>query len=135
MPAKPRVLEQVLDAYREGDLDECIRLVRTLVEAAPQATAPRQLLAALFASTGNGRLALAQYRRLLPQAADRGEVIRSIAFQKQIDVYERPDALAPGRWHVLQKQLREKGLPFLSEAPGSSGKPWTESQLLALPRA
>lgn len=135
MPTKPRVLEQVLDAHREGDLDECIRLVRTLVEAAPQATAPRQLLAALFASTGNGRLALAQYRRLLPQAAERGEVIRSIAFQKQIDVYDRPDALAPGRWHVLQKQLRERGLPFLSEAPGSSGRPWTETQLLALPRA
>jgi PilZ domain-containing protein len=135
VPTKPRVLEQVLDAYREGDLDECIRLVRTLVEAAPQATAPRQLLAALFASTGNGRLALAQYRRLLPQSAERGEVIRSIAFQKQIDVYERPDALAPGRWHVLQKQLRERGLPFLSEAPGSSGRPWTETQLLALPRA
>ncbi len=135
MPSKPRVLELVLDAYREGDLDECVRLVRTLVEAAPQATAPRQLLAALFASTGNGRLALVQYRRLLPQSADRGEVIRSIAFQKQIDVFERPGALAPGRWHVLQKQLREKGLPFLSEAPGSSGRPWTESQLLALPRA
>lgn len=135
MATKPRVLEQVLEAYREGDLDECIRLVRTLVEAAPQATAPRQLLAALFASTGNGRLALAQYRRLLPQAAERGEVIRSIAFQKQIDVFDRPDALAPGRWHVLQKQLRERGLPFLSEAPGSSGRPWTETQLLALPRA
>lgn len=135
MPSKPRLLEQVLDAYREGDLDECIRLVRTLVEAAPQATAPRQLLAALFASTHNGRLALAHYRRLLPQSVTRGEVIRAIAFQKQIDVYEHAGALAPGRWHALQKQLREKGLPFLSEAPGASGRPWTEAQLLALPRA
>jgi hypothetical protein len=71
----------VLDAYREGDLDESIRLVRTLVEAAPQATAPRQLLASLFASTSNGRQALAHYRRLLPQAVARGEVIRSVAFQ------------------------------------------------------
>jgi len=132
---KPRVLEQVLDAFRERDLDECIRLVRTLVEAAPQATAPRQLLAALFASTGNGRQALAHYRRLLPQAAARGEVIRAIAFQKQIDVYSPADSLAPGRWGALQKQLRERGLPFLSEAPGSHGKPWTEAQLLALPRA
>ena len=135
MPAKPRVLEMVLDAYREGDLDESIRLVRTLVEAAPQATAPRQLLAALFASNGNGRQALAHYRRLLPQAVSRGEVIRSVAFQKQIDVYEQPDALAPGRWLTLQKQLREHGLPFLAEAPGGAGRPWTEAQLLALPRA
>ncbi|MGH7731031.1 MAG: PilZ domain-containing protein [Candidatus Eiseniibacteriota bacterium] len=135
MPPKPRVLEQVLDAYREGDLDECIRLVRTLVEAAPQATAPRQLLAALFASTGNGRQALAHYRRLLPLAVARGEVIRSIAFQKQIDVYEQPEGLAPGRWPTLQRQLREKGLPFIGEAPGGAGRPWTESQLLALPRA
>ena len=135
MPAKPRVLEMVLDAYREGDLDESIRLVRTLVEAAPQATAPRQLLAALFASSGNGRQALAHYRRLLPQAVARGEVIRSVAFQKQIDVYEQADALAPGRWLTLQKQLREHGLPFLAEAPGNAGRPWTEAQLLALPRA
>ena len=135
MPVKPRVLEQVLEAYREGDLDECIRLVRTLVEAAPQATAPRQLLAALFAATGNGRLALAHYRRLLPDAIMRGEVIRSIAFQKQIDVYAPPETLAPGRWMVLQKQLRERGLPFLTEAPGAIGRPWNEGQLLALPRA
>jgi len=135
MPAKPRVLEMVLDAYREGDLDESIRLVRTLVEAAPQATAPRQLLAALFASTSNGRQALAHYRRLLPQAVARGEVIRSIAFQKQIDLYEHSDALLPGRWLTLQKQLRERGLPFLVEAPSNAGRPWTEAQLLALPRA
>jgi len=135
VPAKPRVLEQVLDAYREGDLDESIRLVRTLVEAAPQATAPRQLLAALFASNSNGRQALAHYRRLLPQAVARGEVIRSVAFQKQIDLYEKPDALAPGRWLTLQRQLRERGLPFLAEAPGNVGRPWTEAQLLALPRA
>jgi len=135
MPAKPRVLEMVLDAYREGDLDESIRLVRTLVEAAPQATAPRQLLAALFASTSNGRQALAHYRRLLPQAVARGEVIRSIAFQKQIDLYEHSDALLPGRWLTLQKQLRERGLSFLVEAPSNAGRPWTEAQLLALPRA
>jgi PilZ domain-containing protein len=134
VPVKPRVLELVLDAYREGDLDECIRLVRTLVEAAPQAIAPRQLLAALFSSTRNGRLALAQYRRLLPQAVARAEVIRSIAFQKQIDVYEQSEMLAPGRWHALQKQLRERGLPFMAEAPGNVGRPWTEAQLLALPR-
>ena len=134
MPSKPRLLELVLDAYREGDLHECIRLVRTLVEAAPQATAPRQLLAALFASTGNGRQALAHYRRLLPQAVTRGEVIRAIAFQKQIDVYEQHDALAPGRWLALQKQLRERGLPFLLETPGIH-RPWDETQLLGLPRA
>src|SRR5262245_66532191 len=102
VPTKPRVLEQVLDAYREGDLDECIRLVRTLVEAAPQATAPRQLLAALFATTGNGRQALAHYRRLLPQAITRGEVIREIAFQKQIDVYGDHTRLEPGRSLELQ---------------------------------
>lgn len=135
MPSKPRLLEQVLDAYREGDLHECIHLVRTLVEAAPQATAPRQLLAALFVSTGNGRQALAHYRRLLPQAVARGEVIRTIAFQKQIDVLDQHDSLEPGRWLALQKQLRERGLPFVPEAPGAGERPWDEGQLLALPRA
>jgi hypothetical protein len=134
VPSKPRLLELVLDAYREGDLHECVRLVRTLVEAAPQATAPRQLLAALFASTGNGRQALAHYRRLLPQAVSRGDVIRAIAFQKQIDVFEEHEALAPGRWLALQKQLRERGLPFLPETPGIH-RPWDETQLLGLPRA
>jgi len=135
VPSKPRLLELVLDAYREGDLHECIRLVRTLVEAAPQATAPRQLLASLFAATGNGRQALAHYRRLLPQAVTRGEVIRAIAFQKQIDVHEEHEALAPGRWLDLQKQLRERGLPFVQVAPGGVGRPWDEAQLVGLPRA
>jgi len=125
----------VLDAYREGDLHECIRLVRTLVEAAPQATAPRQLLAALFAAIGNGRQALAHYRRLLPQAVSRGEVIRAIAFQKQIDVYEEHERLEPGRWLALQKQLRERGLPFVPETPGGADRPWEETQLLGLPRS
>ena len=135
MPSKPRLLELVLDAYREGDLHECIRLVRTLVEAAPQATAPRQLLAALFATTGNARQALAHYRRLLPQAVSRGEVIRAIAFQKQIDVYDDHEELAPGRWLDLQRQLRERGMPFVSEATGRVGRPWDETQLVGLPRA
>jgi len=135
VPSKPRLLELVLDAYREGDLHECIRLVRTLVEAAPQATAPRQLLAALFASTGNGRQALAHYRRLLPQAITRGEGIRAIAFQKQIDVHDDHEELAPGRWLDLQQQLRERGMPFVSETPGQVGRPWDESQLVTLPRA
>jgi hypothetical protein len=135
VPSKPRLLELVLDAYREGDLHECIRLVRTLVEAAPQATAPRQLLAALFASTGNARQALAHYRRLLPLAVARGEVIRAIAFQKQIDVYDDHEELAPGRWLDLQRQLRERGMPFVSETPGRVGRPWDEAQLVGLPRA
>lgn len=135
MSTKARLLELVLEAYREGDLDECIRLVRTLVEAAPQATAPRQLLAALFVSTGNGRLALAQYKRLLPEAVARGEVIRAIAFQKQIDIYESPESLGPGRWMSLQRQLRERGLPMHADTPGTLGRPWNEAQLLALPRA
>jgi hypothetical protein len=130
----PRLIDRVLAAYREGDLHECIHLIRTLVEAAPQATAPRQLLAALFAITGNGRQALAHYRRLLPLAVERGEVIRSIAFQKQIDVYDRPENLVPGRWAELQKQLRMRGLPFAGETPGRE-RPWVETQLLALPRA
>ncbi|HKQ59584.1 MAG TPA: PilZ domain-containing protein [Candidatus Eisenbacteria bacterium] len=134
MAPNPRLIDRVLATYREGDLHECIHLVRTLVEAAPQATAPRQLLAALFAITGNGRQALAQYRRLLPLAVERGEVIRSIAFQKQIDVYDRPESLVPGRWSELQKQLRMRGLPFAGEAPGRE-RPWVETQLLALPRA
>jgi hypothetical protein len=135
VPSKRRLLELVLEAYREGDLSECIRLVRTLVDAAPQATAPRQLLAALFAMTGNSRQAYTHYRRLLPQAVARGDVMRAIGFQKQIDVYGPHQDLAPGRWLELQKQLRERGLPFVAEAPGSLERPWNEAQVLALPRA
>jgi tRNA A-37 threonylcarbamoyl transferase component Bud32 len=56
--ANRSVLERVLAAYRERDLDECIRSVRTLVEAAPLATAPRQLLASLYVETHQSRLAL-----------------------------------------------------------------------------
>ena len=129
------LLEHVLVAYREDDMDECIRLVRTLVEAAPLATAPRQLLASIFAQTGRGRLAIGHYRKLLTSAVARGEVIRAIAFQKQIDAFQPPEAQAPDRWAALHGQLRSHDLSFLVVASGSSGRPWAEAQLLALPRS
>ena len=91
--SKHTLLERVLDAYRNGDLEECIRRVRTLVEAAPMATAPRQLLASVYAQAGNQRLALAHYRKLLPAAISRGEVFVALAIQKQIDSLEPPESL------------------------------------------
>lgn len=135
MSAKRRLLEQVLTAYRGGDLQECIRLVRTLVEAAPQATAPRQLLAALYSQTGNGRLALVHYRKLLPEALERGELYRSIAIQKQIDALQPDQPPEPERWAQILTQLRSHGLPYQISVPGGPGPPWVEAQLLALPRA
>jgi hypothetical protein len=132
---KRRLLEQVLTAYRGGDLQECIRLVRTLVEAAPQATAPRQLLAALYTQTGNGRLALVHYRKLLPEALARGELYRSVAIQKQIDALQPSKPPDPGRWAGILTQLRSHGLPYQVSMPGGPGPPWVEAQLLALPRA
>jgi hypothetical protein len=126
-------LERVLAAYRDGQLDECISGVRTLVEAAPQAIAPRQLLAALYTQIGNGRLALVHYRKLLPQVVARGELFRSVAIQKQIDTLQPRESLEPGRWASLQTRLRSCGLPYLVAVP--AGRPWVEAQLLALPRA
>lgn len=128
------LLEHVLVAYREGDMDECIRLVRTLVEAAPLATAPRQLLASVFAQTGRGRLAIGHYRKLLTAAVARGEVVRAIAFQKQIDAFQPPAAHVPDRWAALQRQLRSHDLSFLFVAPSPNGRPWTEAELLTLPQ-
>ncbi|MEK7331363.1 MAG: hypothetical protein AAB113_11240, partial [Candidatus Eisenbacteria bacterium] len=135
MHRKRRLLEGALLAYREGDLDECIRRVRTLVEAAPQVTAPRHLLASLYAHAGKGRLALVHYRKLLAPAAARGEVFRSIAIQKQIDLFQPPEMRDPERWARLQTQLRSHGLPYLAAVPGSSGRPGVEAQFLPLPRA
>ena len=128
------LLEHVLVAFREGDMDECIRLVRTLVDAAPLATAPRQLLASIFAQTGRGRLAVGHYRKLLTAAVARGEVVRAIAFQKQIDAFQAPEAHVPDRWAMLQRQLRAHDLSFLFVVPSSNGRPWTEAELLTLPQ-
>ena len=133
MRAKRRLLESVLTAHRSGDLEECIRGVRTLVEAAPEAVAPRQLLAALYAQTGNGRLALVHYRKLLPQAVAGGELFRSVAIQKQIDSLQPTESLDAGRWASLQTRLRACGLPYLVAVP--AGRPWLGAGLLALPRA
>src|SRR2546428_51407 len=72
MQTEQRLLQQVIDAHRGGDLDECVRWVRTLVYAAPLATAPRHLLASLYSLTGAHRLALLHYRRLLPPALAKG---------------------------------------------------------------
>jgi hypothetical protein len=132
---KRRLMERVLLAYREGDLHECIRRVCTMVEAAPEATAPRQLLAALYSEAGNGRLAMVHYRKLLPQAVARGELFRSVAIQKQLDSLQPRESLEPGRWASLQTQLRSHGLPYLVAAPAGTGRPWVEAQFLALPRS
>lgn len=127
-------MEHVLAAYRDGDLDECIRRVGTLVEAVPLATAPRQLLASLYAVTGKGRLALVHYRKLLPEAIARGDVLRSIAIQKQIDTFATAKSLEPERWVSLLARLRSHGLPYVAP-PAGAGRPWVEAQMLALPRA
>lgn len=127
------MLEHVLAAYRDGDLDDCIRRVRTLVEAAPLATAPRQLLASLYAETGKGRLALVHYRKLLPLAIASGQVFRSIAIQKQIDALDTSGAPDPQRGGALLAQLRAHGLPHVAAPPAD--RPWVEAQMLALPRA
>jgi PilZ domain-containing protein len=132
--SKHTLLERVLDAYRNGDLEECIRRVRTLVEAAPMATAPRQLLASVYAQAGNQRLALAHYRKLLPAAISRGEVFVALAIQKQIDSLEPPESHAPDRWSRLQSRLRESGRANDAAVPGGIGRPWSTGQLLALPR-
>ena len=127
------LLEHVLVAYRDGDMDECIRLVRTLVEAAPLATAPRQLLASIFAQTGRGRLAIGHYRKLLTAAVARGEVVRAIAFQKQIDAFQPAEAQVADRWAALHRQLRSHDLSFLVVEPSTNRRPWTEAELLSLP--
>jgi hypothetical protein len=127
------MLERVLTAYHDGELDDCIRRVRTLVEAAPLATAPRQLLASLYAETGKARLALVHYRKLLPQAIARGQLFRSIAIQKQIDSFRSSGTPDPQRWASLLTQIRSRGLPHLA-APAGAGRPWVEAQMLALPR-
>ncbi len=134
MHSKHTLLERVLLAYRDGDMDECIRRVRTLVEAAPMASAPRHLLASVYAQAGNQRLALAHYRRLLPAAICRGEVFLALAIQKQIDSFEPRESHALDRWITLQTRLRASGQANDGTVPGGYGRPWSTAQILALPR-
>lgn len=133
MPPSRRMLEDVLAAYRDSDWHECVRRVRPLVESAPLADGPRQLLASLYLRLGNRRLALPQYRRLLAAAVERGQLLRAIAFQRRVDLLDA-SAADPRRWTDLQTRLRTHGLPYLSVVPIGSARPWTEAQILALPR-
>ncbi|TMQ73420.1 MAG: hypothetical protein E6K81_04710 [Candidatus Eisenbacteria bacterium] len=135
MQTEQRLLKQVIAAHREGDLDECVRWVRTLVYAAPLATAPRHLLASLYMLTGEHRLALLHYRRLLSPAIENGEVFRSIALQKQIDDLLPARSLDSARWVSMRTRLRAHGVPPLPGSASSVGRPWLEAQFLGLSRA
>src|SRR5262245_59280472 len=84
MDRKERLLDHVHAAFREGDWDECIRRVRPLVEAAPMATGPRELLAWLYLRTGNGRLALVHYEKLLTIVVGNGDLFHAVALQKRL---------------------------------------------------
>jgi hypothetical protein len=127
-----RMLERMLDAWRGQDWEECAREVRTLVEVTPDADEPRLLLASLCVRLGNHRAAVMHYRRLLPQAIAHGAVLRAIFVQRRIDALA-PTPPDPARWIAMQRDLRAHGLPAVTLAPGAS-RPWTEAQLLALPR-
>lgn len=133
MPRPRHLMEEVLAAYRDRDWHECVRRVRPLVDGAPLADGPRQLLASLYLQLGNRRLALPQYRRLLATAVERGQLLRAIAFQRRVDQLDA-GAAGPRRWTELQTRLRTHGLPYLNLVPIGSARPWTEGQMLALPR-
>ena len=134
MQSTRRLLECVLTAYHEADWDECIRTVRTLVDASPQADASRQLLASLYVRMGNSRMALLQYRKLLPAAIERGGLFRAVAFQRLIDELSPAGSLASDRWEDLQARLRRgEGVP--DTVPIGSARPWSEAALIALPAA
>jgi hypothetical protein len=131
MHSTRRLLECVLAAYQEADWDECIRSVRTLVEASSQADAARQLLASLYVRTGNSRLALLLYRKLLPAAIERGGLFRAVAFQRRIDELSPAGSLASDRWEELQTRLRRsEHVPHA--VPIGSPRPWSEDELIAL---
>jgi hypothetical protein len=135
MRHRRHLMEGVLLAYRQDDLEECIRRVRLLVEAAPDVIAARYLLASLYVRAGKERLALVHYRKLLEPALERGELFRSVAIQKRIDSLEAPATPDPARWRGLLARLRGHGVPYLAAAPIGSSGPWVEGQFLSLPRA
>lgn len=119
---------RVLDAFRKGDLDECIRRARALVFAAPLDPAPRHMLAVLYGITGRSRLAVIQYKSLLPQALENGELFRAITIRKRMDALDPAEAAIEDRWDAIRRGLRSRGFP----GAASSGQPWSEAQSLAL---
>jgi hypothetical protein len=123
-----QLVERVLDAFRKGDLDECIRRARALVFAAPLDPGPRHMLAVLYGVTGRARLAVIQYRSLLPQALENGELFRAITIRKRMDALDPAEAAVEDRWDAIRRGLRARGFP----GAASNGQPWAEAQALAL---
>jgi hypothetical protein len=128
-----RLLDRVLAAYRESDWDECIRRVRPLVDAEPQAIGPRELLASLYLVTGTSRLALIHYEKLFTLVICKGELYHAVAIQKRLDGLRPNDSLAPGRFAAIQRWMRTHGLSFDGSAVGSGAHPLIAPVALALP--
>jgi len=124
--------QRLIEPYRAGDWDECIRRARRAVDAEPFEPTPRQLLARLYARVDHPRLALLHYEKLMPIAVGRGDLFRALAIQRQIDALLSPGAAAPGRYAAMQRWFRMVGRSLGIPSDPASAPGFTPSMLLAL---
>jgi hypothetical protein len=120
----------VLQSYRDKDWHECIRTLRSAVDADPFTLTPRQILAALYLETGNVRLASLQYERLMPLAVGSGDLFRAVAIQRHVDAIQAGHAVE-GRYAAIQRWFRMVGASQGMVASEDQGL--TPGALLLLP--
>lgn len=124
--------QRLIEPYRAGDWDECIRRARRAVDAEPFEPSPRQLLARLYARVDHPRLALLHYEKLMPIAVGRGDLFRALAIQRQIDTLLPPGTAPPGRYAAMQRWFRMVGRSLGIPSDPASAPGFTPSMLLAL---
>ncbi len=132
MPDLTDLRELLIEPFQAGDLLECVSRVRPWVDAHPQETVPRLILAQLFLRLDNQRAAQLQYERLLPLCVGRGQVLAAVAVQSRLDALPgaRPN---PGRYAAIQRWFRMSGTSVTSPGLGAS-QDFGPSLMLALPR-
>ena len=97
---------EAVDAFRRGDWQECIRMVRRDVDRQPHALAPRALLTALYLRTNHINLAMHQCERLLPIAIGNGDLLRALAAQKRLDEMHTAESVQARRYVALHQWFR-----------------------------
>ncbi len=129
-----RVSRTVLDPYRSGDWEECIRVVRPVVEDDPDDLPVRLLLGQLYLKTSSRELALLQFERLFPLAIGQGDLFMALAAQRRLDEM-RPEATTDARHHAAMHQWFSS-LPTRrrKKKPPQPGSRLTPARLMELTR-
>jgi hypothetical protein len=125
-------LDEALDPYRSGDLDECARQLRLFLDTEPFALTPRHFLAHVLLRLDQTSLARVHLEKLLPVAVGRGELFRALGIQRRLDAIEGRTDVA-SRYAAMHRWFRLLGESNLAPAPDRTKPRVLAITLLRLP--